>query len=277
MGNKNSAINTKLKAKEWQWQLKMECKNLDKEIKKIHTDEEKIRKEIQAQAAQGNVSSVQMLAKSLVRSRKAVERLERTKASMHAVNLQLTTSIATMSTTASIRISADVMKKMNAIARIPEVGATIEDMRREMARCAEAEDGVEEALRMDGEEEAAAVEVQRVLDEMALEKMGPLATPVVVAPEPAAAAAVPAPKAAAAPPARQLVAVGGSAAAPAPPPKQTPEITKPAAQAAAGATPDASAAGYPGVEALDAAPASKGAPASSEDEELMRRLMCLKS
>merc|ERR1719171_430221 len=53
-----------------------------------------------------NVSTVQTLTRSVVRSRKAVKRLEKTKANMHAVNLQLATSIATMSTTSSLKISA---------------------------------------------------------------------------------------------------------------------------------------------------------------------------
>ena len=40
----------------------------------------------------------------LLRSQKSVKRLEKTKANMHAVDLQLTTSIATMSTTASLKV-----------------------------------------------------------------------------------------------------------------------------------------------------------------------------
>lgn len=39
MGNKNSAFETKLKAKEWQWELGREAKHLDKEIVKIQKDE----------------------------------------------------------------------------------------------------------------------------------------------------------------------------------------------------------------------------------------------
>ncbi|CAE8618936.1 unnamed protein product, partial [Polarella glacialis] len=175
MGNKNSAINTKLQAKEWQWQLKTEVKTLDREIKKIQVDEAKLQREIHDQAEKGNVDAVQMLARSVVRSRKAVQRLEKTKASMHAVNLQLTTSIATMSTTSSIRLSADIMRKMNGIARIPEVSGTMEAMRREMARCAEAEDAIEDALRDESEEVEASSEVQKLLEEMALDQMGPLA------------------------------------------------------------------------------------------------------
>jgi len=200
----------KLQAKEWQWQLKTEVKGLDREIKKIQAEETKMRKEIEACAAQGNVQSVQLLARQLVRSRKAVRRLERTKVSMHAVNLQLTTSIATMSTTSALRISADAMKNMNKIANVAEVGNTIGTMRQEMAKFAEAEDGIEAMMLDSDEENDAAVEVQKVLEEMALDQMGPLAQLPVAAPSaaqpPTAQVAVPPSRAA-----PQLVPVGATA------------------------------------------------------------------
>lgn len=300
MGNKNSAIDAKLKAKEWQWQLKTEVKHLDREIKKIQADEARLQREIQDQAQKGNVQAVQLLARSVLKSRKAVARLEKTKASMHAVNLQLTTSIASMSTSASLRLSADVMKKMNAIAKMPEVGATMEDMRREMARCADAEDSIEEALREEGEEEEAAIEVQRVLEEMALDQMGPLAMPAALASSAVPAAAQPAAAVPAAPE-RQAVAVGVAAsssepakapaapapapAAPAPPPAApaAPGPLPPAAPAAphvppVGAAPPAAPAGGAevGYAPAPAAPAPPAAPGAGDDDELMRRLANLK-
>merc|ERR1719277_1146082 len=147
---KDAVFDAKLKAKEWQYQLKTEIKGLDREIKKIVQAQQKIEKEIQAQAAEGNVQGVQMLATQIVRSKKAVQRLEQTKLSMKGVELQVTTAVATMGTAASIQLSADVMKQMNAIAKIPEVSSVMEGMRKEMQSVAAAEDGIEEALRFEG-------------------------------------------------------------------------------------------------------------------------------
>eukprot|EP00927_Polykrikos_kofoidii_P076914 TRINITY_DN73929_c0_g1_i1.p1 TRINITY_DN73929_c0_g1~~TRINITY_DN73929_c0_g1_i1.p1 ORF type:complete len:307 (-),score=98.45 TRINITY_DN73929_c0_g1_i1:222-1142(-) len=304
MGNKNSAADAKMKAKEWQWKLKMEVKHLDKEIKKIEADEGKIRREIQAQAQKGNVPSVQLLAKSIVKSRKAVQRLERTKASMHAVVLQLTTSIATMSTTQSLRISADCMKNMNALSRLPELGGTMEAMRKEMARCAEAEDGIEELFHDEDEAVEAATEVQRVLEEMALDMMGPLARAAVpAAPQPV----VEEPPAVAQPPQRQLVAESAmpafapparpQAAAPAAKPAPTESPVQPEAPPPASATPppaaptaspptaptapppaapaEKPAAQPPVYPAASSPPPEKGA-ITEEDEDLLKRLQRLK-
>merc|ERR1719198_2449164 len=186
MGNRNSALNAKIKAKEWQWQLRTEAKLLEKEIQRIQKEENKLQKEIKAQAERGNVQSVQLLARQIVRSRKSVTRLEHTKANMHAVSLQLSTSIATMTTTNSLRVSADVMKKMNRIAGSSGASDTMGDLRREMARVAEQEEMVEEALHDSDDEREAATEVQKLLEEMALAKMGPLASSSALAEPPAA-------------------------------------------------------------------------------------------
>ncbi|CAE7654827.1 chmp3, partial [Symbiodinium necroappetens] len=79
MGQKNSIFDMKLKAKEWQWELGREAKHLDKEIAKIQKDEAKLQDQIRLQAEKGNVEAVQLLAKSVVKTRKAVQRLEKTK------------------------------------------------------------------------------------------------------------------------------------------------------------------------------------------------------
>lgn len=283
MGAKQSIFDIKLKAKEWQWQLKTEMKHLDKEIQKIQADENKLRKEINAQAEKGNVETVQMLAKQIVRSRKAVQRLEKTKVTMHGVCLQLTTSIATMSTSASLKLSADVMRSMNAIAGVPETSKIMEQMRAEMAKCSDAEDSMEAAMRVDGEEEAAADEVQKVLEEMALSKMGPVSIAAAAAPVAAPAAAQAAPQA----PQRQLVAAGGGLEpAPRRPPPAQPQQQQPPPAAPAGygygdyGGGSGGFAGYPAAagSCAAAAAAPRGpSPQTADDEELFLRLQLLKA
>lgn len=306
---KNSAFETKLKAKEWQWELGREAKSLDKEIAKIQKDEAKLQEQIRLQAQKGNVEAVQLLARSVVKTRNAVQRLEKTKASMEAVKLQLTTHMASISTSQSIRLSSDIMKKMNAIARIPEVSAVMKDMREQMAMCADAEDSIEDALRDDGEEREAAFQVQKVLEEMALDQMGPLARGAAVPVEPAKAAAAPAPEPEK--PQKQAVAIGEAeddfvkvkpAALPPPAPEKPaaaapPEVIPPAGYGGATAAPavppavEPAPAPAPGGNADDdllrrlemlsgsadpAAPATAPTPGGSADDDLMRRLEMLK-
>lgn len=171
-----SAIDAKLKAREWQWQLKMETKTLEREIKKIQVDETKLKKKIATEAKKGNTEHIQQLARSIVRSRQAVARLEKAKASMNDITLQLTTAIASISMKSAMRVSLDAMRDMNGSGHAREIETTMEQMRREMAYSSEVDNCVEEAFHEEEAEEEAAIEVQRVLEELELDQLGLLAS-----------------------------------------------------------------------------------------------------
>lgn len=159
-----------------------------------------------------------------------MKRLEKTKNSMYSVQLSIGTSVATMTTTGALKISADTMARMNKIAKVDQVGKTVLAMKKQMAMVAEAEDLVEDAMRDSDEEEETAVEVQRVLDTMALAAMGPLAQSTAAA-APASAQAAEQPAAAA--PARVAVPAGAPAPPkPKPAPAQQPTQQQPAPAAA---------------------------------------------
>lgn len=168
------AIEARLKAKEWQFQLKQEARSLEREIKKIQMEEAKLKKKITVEAQKGNVQGAQQLARTIVRSRKAVERLEKAQASTHALGLQLTTSIATMSMQSSLRFSTEVMQQMNEMSSAGDVSQVMESMRREMDRGAEADELIEEAFHDDDLEAEAMAEAQKVLEEMELDRLGVL-------------------------------------------------------------------------------------------------------
>jgi len=176
------------------------------------------------------------------------------------------------------------MRKMNAISRIPEVSGTMEEMRRQMAMCADAEDAIEDALRDDGEEQEAATEVQKVLEEMALDQLGPLAKAAVAAP--AVQQAAPAAPEVPAAPERQAVAVGEGYSEPAPKPApKAPAPSPDTASASAGSSSAYSAADVPKAPeqatVAPSGPAPAAAPApeaagSSVEDDLMKRLEMLK-
>merc|ERR1740138_417246 len=120
-------------------------------------------------AKKGQVQSVNNLAKQVVRSRKSVNRLERTKASMTSVNLHLTTAIASMSTATSLKMSAGVMKDMNRLMNVPELQSVMQDMQKEMARAEITDEIMEETFAESDDEEEIDGEVQKVFDELALD------------------------------------------------------------------------------------------------------------
>jgi division protein CdvB (Snf7/Vps24/ESCRT-III family) len=177
------------RAREWQRQIRAEHRQLERDINKIRQEEAKLKREITSMAAKGQTQSVQTLAKQVVSSRRSVARLEKTKCSLNALNLQLTTNIASASTASAMKLSANMMKEMNAVANVPQMQRTIEEMRGEMARAEVADEIMEEFYDQEDEETEVDEEVQKVYDELVLDKSQLLAQTAVPAPQYVAPAA----------------------------------------------------------------------------------------
>jgi len=166
-----AVIDAKVKARELQFQLKLEMKHLEREARKLSSEEGKLQRKMRAEAERrGNTYEAQLLAKSVVQTRKAVARLEKLKASMHGVVLQLTESIAAMSMRTCLKLSTDVMRQMGELARLPELEAAVQQMRHEASAYTHAESCLEDAFRDHEVEEASASEVQKILEELALDR-----------------------------------------------------------------------------------------------------------
>lgn len=159
----------KEKAREWQRQIRTETRRIDRDIQRVQQEESRLKTEIKAMAKKGHDQGVRTLAKQVVRSRKSVQMLERTKCSMTAMSLQLTTAITSFSTAGSLKLSASMMKEMNKLANIPEMQKTMEEMRTEMARAEIADDIMQEGLEESDDEAEVDGHLERVYDELALD------------------------------------------------------------------------------------------------------------
>ncbi|CAE7803294.1 chmp3 [Symbiodinium microadriaticum] len=187
--------------RQWQRNLRSEARGLDRSIRKIEQEEDKIRKDIQAMAKQGgDPKSIQMLAKSLIRSSKAKDRLYTSRSIMQSAVAELETTAATMRLSDSMSKSAEVMKQMNSLVRIPEMEESISSMRREMMRAGLIDELIDEGMEeMDGPdlEVEAEAEVDKVLDDLAIDasvRMAISKPQAVAAPAAATSAAVPDPQ-----------------------------------------------------------------------------------
>lgn len=165
-------MEAKLKAKELQFQLKLELKTMEREGKRLLSDEGKLQRKLRAQADSGltHTGEAQCLARSIVSTRKAIARLEKLRTSMQQVILQLTESIAAMSMRHCVQRSSEVISQIGAFSQMPELERAVQNLRQEAAVCARADGIVNEALRDRQVEEASAIEVQRVLEEAALDR-----------------------------------------------------------------------------------------------------------
>eukprot|EP01128_Nolandella_sp_AFSM9_P006729 TRINITY_DN3528_c0_g1_i1.p1 TRINITY_DN3528_c0_g1~~TRINITY_DN3528_c0_g1_i1.p1 ORF type:complete len:249 (+),score=98.52 TRINITY_DN3528_c0_g1_i1:74-748(+) len=156
--------------KKWKREMNKEKRGIDRNIREIEREEAKVKRNIKEMAKRGDVSNATTLARELVRSKKAKERLTISKAQLSSVQMQLTQNLANYKMAGTLKKSAQIMGMMNSLIRLPEINAVMMTMAREMEKAGLIEEMMEETLD-DMEEdfdEEADEQVQKVLDELDL-------------------------------------------------------------------------------------------------------------
>ncbi|CEP15313.1 hypothetical protein [Parasitella parasitica] len=152
--------------KKWKQEIRAQQRQIDREIRSIDNEESKVKKSIKQIAKKGDVKNCRMLAKELVRSQKHKNRLYTSKAQMNSITMQLDHQLATIKLAGSIQKSAEVMKMVNQLARLPEISKNMQQMSMEMTKAGIIEEMIGDTMdMMDDEdiEEAADEEVNKVL------------------------------------------------------------------------------------------------------------------
>lgn len=182
--------------KEWNGKLRKEGYALDRQVRQIKREEDKIKKSLKEAAKKNDKQVCTILAKEIVRSRKAVNRIYASKATLSSVQLQMAQQLATIKVSGSLQKSTEVMAAMQKLVRLPEIADTMREMSKEMTKAGILEEMIEETMESleDSEEieEEAQGEVDKVLWELTDGKLGeapavPSTTPVS---EPAASSKV---------------------------------------------------------------------------------------
>jgi charged multivesicular body protein 3 len=74
------------------------------------------------------------LAREVVNSRKAVNKIYTAKANLKSVEMQMKGQAATLRVAGSLSKSADVMKAMSQLIKVPELQKTMQEMSKEMMK-----------------------------------------------------------------------------------------------------------------------------------------------
>ncbi|KAI1908991.1 Vacuolar protein-sorting-associated protein 24 [Ophidiomyces ophidiicola] len=118
------------------------------------------------QAAQ----ETRVFAKELIRIRKQSSRLNTSKAQLESVRMQANEAFAVRKIEGSLRTSTGIMKDVNTLVRLPQLSETMRQLSLELVKAGILEESVDDALPSDqlleGEEEAADAEVDKVLQEV---------------------------------------------------------------------------------------------------------------
>uniref|UniRef100_J3LJ43 Uncharacterized protein n=1 Tax=Oryza brachyantha TaxID=4533 RepID=J3LJ43_ORYBR len=170
--------------REWQRRLRNECRNIERQIRvpscfvdgwipgaDVQREEKKVEKAIREAAKRNDIGSAKALAKEVVRSRKAVNRLYENKAQLNSISMHLGEIVATARTVGHLSKSTEVMKLVNNLMKAPEVAATMQEFSREMTKAGVMEemvnDAVDSALDNEDIEEEIEEEVDKVLSAIA--------------------------------------------------------------------------------------------------------------
>lgn len=123
-----------------------------------------------------------ILAKEVLRARKAINRIHASKAQLNSVVMSMNHQLATLRLAGSMQRSTEVMKSMQQLIKVPEVAQTMRDLSKEMMRAGIIEEMLDDTMEglddQEGLEEEAEEEVDKVLWELTAGQLGKAPTAV---------------------------------------------------------------------------------------------------
>ncbi|KAG5845372.1 charged multivesicular body protein 3 isoform X1 [Anguilla anguilla] len=161
---------------EWSLKIRKEMRVIDRQIRDIQREQEKVKRSIKDAAKKGQRDVCVVLAKEMVQSKRAVNKLYTSKAHMNSVLLSMKNQLSVLRVAGSLQKSTEVMKSMQSLVKIPEIQATMRELSKEMMKAGIIEEMLEDTFEgMEDEEEmeeAAEEEVDKILFEITAGALG---------------------------------------------------------------------------------------------------------
>ncbi|XP_059469187.1 charged multivesicular body protein 3 [Neocloeon triangulifer] len=161
---------------DWCRKIRKESNQLDRQIRGIEREEEKVKRSLKEAAKKGDKDVCLVLAKEVLRARKAISKIYSSKAHLNSIQMQMKNQLATIRVAGAVKKSTEVMTSMQHLVRVPEVAATMRDMSREMMKAGIIEEMLEETFEgledQEELEEEAQEEVDKVLWELTQGQLG---------------------------------------------------------------------------------------------------------
>ncbi|KAI9716667.1 MAG: hypothetical protein M1812_005205 [Candelaria pacifica] len=159
--------------------IRANTRKLDRDIAQLRTLDSKTRSLIlqSSKRAQKNPSQAKqaaqetrIFARELIRVRKQSARLATSKAQLQSVAMQVNEAFSVRKIEGSIRASTGIMKDVNSLVRLPELTGTMRELSQELVKAGIIEEMVGDSLpedgAMEGEDEEAESEVDKILGEI---------------------------------------------------------------------------------------------------------------
>lgn len=173
---KSASADPKEQVNEWCHKIRKEGYQLDRQIRSIQREEEKVKRSLKEAAKKSDKAVCIVLAKEVIRARKAIGKIHTSKAHLNSIMLQMKNQLATLRVAGSLQKSTEVMQAMQRLIRVPEVAAVMREMSKEMMKAGIIEEMLEETMDTleDPEEmeEEAQEEIDKVLWELTAGALG---------------------------------------------------------------------------------------------------------
>lgn len=157
-----------LQVKEWSRKIRKEGFQLDRQVRAIRTEEEKVKRSLKQAATRGDKDTCTILAKEIVNARKAVTRIHASKAHLNSIDLQMKNQLATLRVAGSLEKSTTVMVAMQNLVRLPEIAGVMQEMSKEMMKAGIIEEMLEETMESVEDTEDLEEEVQAEVDKVCI-------------------------------------------------------------------------------------------------------------
>ena len=154
-------------------------KILDQKTKKYILDASRRGQKNPSQAKQATAEA-RTFAKELIRVRRQAARLNTSKAQLKSVQMQVNEAFSVRKIEGSLKASTGIMKDVNMLVRLPELTGTMRELSQELMKAGIIEEMVGDTLPNDelleGEDEEAETEVDKVLGEVLHGRLGKVGT-----------------------------------------------------------------------------------------------------
>ena len=152
--------------KKWRASARQNERDLDRTLRNIDKEQQKAKKVIKDAAKRNDIKSCRILAKEIVSSNKQKERIYTSKAQLNSLVMSMQQQLSITKVTGALQKSAETMKIVNRLMRIPELAATMREMSTEMMKAGIIEGMIQETFEDETVEEEAEAEVEKVLFEV---------------------------------------------------------------------------------------------------------------
>ena len=165
--------------------IRSNTRKLDRDILQLKSLDQKTRQYILQASKRGAKNPSQSkqaaqetrtFAKELIRIRKQSSRLATSKAQLQSVQMQVNEAFSVRKIEGSIKASTGIMKDVNTLVRLPELTGTMRELSQELMKAGIIEEMVGDSLPdeelLEGEDEEAETEVDKVLGEILEGKLG---------------------------------------------------------------------------------------------------------